>query len=236
VGPLGIYLLFGGKNVKMIFRNSKVLSKDASSQMIFHASGMSKSDSKILASDKSGVGAVPLTETPEEKRIWKRTHEWGISHLANGSSVNMLTLRFMDEFVQQLDREPLGQQFTTRLGDFFKNAMFRASTTSLVGSEIFNLNPDLEDIYWNYEGTFLLMAIGMPRFLYYKGHVARDRMLNASKNWIKAAWKNFDQRDSDSDWEKHFGSAFIRGQAFALQDAGISHDGQAAAMLPLIWA
>jgi hypothetical protein len=130
-----------------------------------------------------------LTETPEENRVWKLAHDSGVAHLETGSSVNSLTLKFIDELIQQFDKEPLGQRSSKRLGEFFKTSMFRASMASLVGSEIFNLNPQIEEIYCKFEGSFFLMALGLPKFLYYKGHAARDRMLNASKKWISAAWK-----------------------------------------------
>jgi hypothetical protein len=236
VGPVGIYLLFGAKNVRMIFRNSKVLSKDSSSLMIFHAAGMSKSDAAVLAHDKSGVSAVPWTDTPEEKRIWKKSHDLGTAHLANGPSVTVLTTRFVREFIELLDEQPNGRQIAVPLFDFLKNVMLQASGTSLVGSEIFRLNPDIIKTYWDYDEAFLLTAIGLPKFLYTKGYAARDRMLEASRKWIKSAWKNFDSRDDNSDWEKNFGSRYIRSQAQALASVGIGEDGQASAMLPIIWA
>lgn len=48
-------------------------------------------------------------------------------------------------------------------------------------------------------------------------------MLAATTKWIKEAWLNFDEKDSETDWEENFGSSFLRGQAFALGEAGISH-------------
>lgn len=166
VGPMGIYLLFGAKNVQMIFKHSKVLSKDAISQIILQANGMGKADRAILDADKSGVGKIPLNNTPEEKRVWKKTHDLGNTHLANGHSVSILTTKFIDEFVKQLDKQPLGRPSITLLYDFVKNAMLIGSLTSLAGPQIIKLNPDFIQTYWDHENGFLLMAIGLPRFLY----------------------------------------------------------------------
>ncbi|KAH9224549.1 cytochrome P450 [Leptodontidium sp. 2 PMI_412] len=236
VGPVGIYILFGDKNIKMIFRNSKKLSKDASSQMLFRNSGMEAHDMAILAHDTSGTGAVPLTDVPEEKRIWKKTHATGNAHLASGPSVNVLTNKFTERFIQELNKEPKDKTLTVPLYEFFRRVMATGSMTSVIGTEMYKLNPDFNDIYWDYDNAFLLMAIGMPKFLYWKGHSARNRMLAATKKWIKSAWKNTDKESAELDWEPHFGSRFIRQLAANLDNVGISEDGQASALLPMIWA
>lgn len=142
VGPIGIYVLFGDKNVKMIFRNSKVLSKDASSQMLFKNSGMGPHDISIIAHDNSGTGAVPLTDVPEEKRIWKKTHTTGTAHLASGPSVNVLTNKFTQCFARELNKEPKDKTKTVPLYNFFRDLMATGSMVSFLGSKLFELNPD----------------------------------------------------------------------------------------------
>lgn len=190
----------------------------------------------ILAHDTSGTGKIPLTDIPEEKRIWKKTHATGNAHLASGPSVTVLTNKFTECFIQELSKEPKGKTLTVPLYAFFKKAMATGSMTSVIGSEMYKLNPDFNETYWNYDDAFLMMAIGMPKFLYWKGHAARNRMLAATKKWIKSAWKNTDRESPQEDWEPHFGSRFIRQLAENMADVGISGDGQASALLPMIWA
>lgn len=108
VGPIGIYILFGDKNLKMIFKNSKVLSKHSSSKLIMKSSGMRAEDQAIFADDESGIGIVPEVPVPDEKRIWKKTHDTGVSHLASGPAVNQLTNGFMKYFSIELNKEPKG--------------------------------------------------------------------------------------------------------------------------------
>ncbi|RDL36937.1 uncharacterized protein BP5553_04370 [Venustampulla echinocandica] len=198
VGPVGIYILFGPKSIKMIFKNSKVLSKEDSSLMIFRGSGMTQEDMQIFEIDKSGPGRHQFVEVSEERRVWKRTHDLRGTHLANGHLVNALTCKFIGEFISELGKLPIGQAKTSSLYDFFKKARFVASEKSLVGTEIFRLNLDLVETYLDYDDSFLLMAIGLPEILYWKGHAARDRMLNAAKKWIKSASQNFDGKNVDA--------------------------------------
>ncbi|PVH88775.1 cytochrome P450 [Cadophora sp. DSE1049] len=236
VGPVDIYILFGDKNIRMIFRNSKVLSKDASSQMLFRNSGMDPRDQKIMAYDTSGTGTVPLTDIPEEKRIWKMSHATGVAHLASGPAVTVLTNKFTECFIQELNKEPKDKTMTVPLYDYFRGVMATGSMISIIGPEMYKLTPDFNKIYWDYDNAFLLMAIGMPKFLYWKGHAARNRMLAATKLWLKSAWKNTDEKSADKDWEPHFGSRFIRQLAENMDSVGLSQDGQASAFLPMIWA
>lgn len=220
----------------MIFKNSKVLTKEPSTQMIFKNSGMPQDDRNIFARDKSGVGPTSLADTPEDQRIWKRTHDIGHHHLASGRMVTILTKKFMDCFAEELNKVPKDETSTIPLYDFFKNVMFKASMMATVGPEISRLNPDLNKTYWDFDESFLLIVIGLPKFLYRKGHSARNRMLSATTKWIKSAHRNFDEKDKESDWEKCFGSRFVREEMMAMAHVGISEEGQAASMMSMIWA
>jgi hypothetical protein len=235
-GPLNIYVLFGPKNIKTIFKNSKVLDKGASTMMIFRNLGMSQEDMDVLNKDDSGLAAQPLSEVSAENRVWKNTHDLGAKYLLNGHCVNMLTNMFVKQFLKELDKEPANQSFTAFLYDYFRKAMFVASTKSLVGTEIFPLCPDLVSNYWEFDDGFLQVAVGLPRLLFPKQYAASERMLDCCRKWINHAWDNFDQRNADTDWEENFGSSYSRKMVHVLADSGLSKDGQAIAMLPILWA
>lgn len=236
LGPLNIYIVFGSKNMKTVFKNSKSLSKDASTLMIFRNSSMSEQDLAIFQDDQSGYGTQSLTNAPNETRVWKRTHDLGATALSSGPSVNILTSRFIEEFVTELDLEPLNEPTTTPLYDFLKKKMFVASTISLVGTEIFSLNPGFVKTYWEFDDAFLMIALGLPKFLASKQNAALDRMLKATNKWIDSAYNNLDPNDEKSDWEKNFGSKYMRKTAQELEIAGMTREGQAIALLPVIWA
>ena len=114
--------------------------------------------------------------------------------------------------------------------------MFTASAIAFIGSRVFELNPDFVKTYWDYDDAFLILALGLPRLAYPKGYSARDKMLEAMKKWVKSVNAHFDEeKDGDVDWDEHFGSKFIRKQTQTLAGAGISQDGQAAAIMSLVW-
>jgi hypothetical protein len=108
VRPIGIYLLFGDKNVKMIFKHSKVLSKKESTMAIFRNTGMPAGDMNVFSKDTSGW--YPNPDIPDEKRIWKQTHDIGTVHLSGGIPVTILTNKFIEHFTIELDKEPLNHK------------------------------------------------------------------------------------------------------------------------------
>lgn len=236
VGPIGIYILFGEKNLKMIFKNSKILSKDSGSKMVMKSSGMKPEDVDVFSRDTSGIGIVPKGDVPPEQRVWKATHDTGVRLLATGPSVNKLTSHFMLSFTKGLNKEPRDHSFTVPLWNYVKKTMFVASTTALAGEEIFRVNPDLVKTYWDFDESFLLIAIGLPKLIYPKGRLRRDRMLEATVRWVESAYENFDERDKDKDWEPMFGSAYMRNMFSDMRNHGVSKHGLASAIVSILWA
>ncbi|GJC87677.1 cholesterol 7-alpha-monooxygenase [Colletotrichum liriopes] len=76
---------------------------------------------------------------------------------------------------------------------------------------------------------------GMPRFMCRDGWAARDRTLEATKDWLAAATAA-DPADKDLDWDENFGHRLVRERNAALVDYGISFEGRAAMHMGLIWA
>lgn len=61
-------------------------------------------------------------------------------------------------------------------------------------------------------------------------------MISATKKWLDSACEKFDAKDTEKEWEPHFGSRFIRSLISDMESVGISRDGQVASLLPMIWA
>jgi hypothetical protein len=235
-GPISIYVLFGPKNIKMIFKNSKTLSKVEATLMILRNTGMAKKDMEIFDSDKSGLSTQPSDKLAAGNRVMKLTHDLGTKYLSNGHCVSMLTTTFVNHFVDELDKTPFDYEFTTSLHDHFKKAMFVGSTKSLIGTKIFDLCPDLVNHYWEFDDGFLRVAVGLPKILFSKQYASAERMQEYCKSWVNHAWDNLDPENKEADWEENFGSSFSRNMVKVLAESGISRDGQAVSMLPIIWA
>jgi hypothetical protein len=87
-----------------MFKSSKILNKEGPPGMAFRGGGdMPKEDLDLLFRDKSGMGAIPFIEIAEEKRIWKNAHDLAAVYLAAGRPASLLMMKFMKEFVCQLD-------------------------------------------------------------------------------------------------------------------------------------
>lgn len=82
--------------------------------------------SRVFTSDTSGIGIVPQNPVPEEKRIWRKTQETGVTPLASGPSINQLKNGLMTRFVKESSKEPVGHTFTVLMWDYVKKAMFVA--------------------------------------------------------------------------------------------------------------
>ncbi|KAF4634917.1 hypothetical protein G7Y89_g3177 [Cudoniella acicularis] len=152
IGPVSIYMIFGIRNMNTFFKAKKLFKKDN------------------LTFDKSGLGLKPRTDVPQEKRLWKNTHDIGVTLLGHDKAINALTSEFIEKFTRELDGIVIDPNTAVPLHDFFKEFMFTASSEALLN------------------------------------------------------------------WDEFYGSKYTRVTVKTLADGGISRDGQAATMLPVIWA
>ena len=80
-----------------------------------------------------------------------------------------------------LNQEPKGQWTTVPISNVLQSVMFKVSTVALMGSRIMDLNPEFINVYWDYDGAFLL---GLPNPLYPEGGSASDKFLAVVRSYI----------------------------------------------------
>ncbi|KAF5562993.1 cytochrome P450 monooxygenase 3A7 [Fusarium phyllophilum] len=240
LGNVHAYLIHGTRNVQQVFRCSKELTfEEFALRVAQKVKRLPAKDAALVAKDISGSSRLPLTETREEDRIWRKFHEIYESHLIGANAVSALTELFIDTMIDELST--VGTQGPVEIGidEFMKHHMFRASTIALAGRKVFEIDPNFADVFWDYDEDFMSLLYGIPKFLCRKGSNARDKCLETVKGYLDQGWQNLDWRDchkQNPDWEPNFGSKLVREREVAMEKYGIGLDGRASFQMGLIWS
>ena len=237
LGPIRMYLVLGSDNIQTVFRHSNQLSFEFMQIRVAEkVKGLPASDAQRLGLDQSSSGSVPLTNTTENGRIWHKLHAIYLKNLTERKAVDFLTNKFVLEFSKQLQSVPWSSE-TMGIYEFLRKYQFNASTTALVGPRILEFSPKFAGNFWDYDAAFMTLMQGMPKFMCRQGWAARDRCLEATKEWLASASKRANiASDDDPEWDEDFGHRLLRERNTALVDYGISFEGRAALQMGLIWA
>ncbi|KAF5983168.1 cytochrome P450 monooxygenase [Fusarium bulbicola] len=240
LGNVHAYLIHGTRNVQQVFRCSKELTfEEFALRVAQKVKRLPAKDAALVAKDTSGSSRLPLTETREENRIWRKFHEIYESHLIGANAVSALTELFIDTMIDELSAVTTQGPIEIGIDEFMKHHMFRASTIALAGRKVFDIDPNFADVFWDYDEDFMALLYGIPKFLCRKGSNARDKCLETVKSYLDQGWQNLDWRachEQNPDWEPNFGSKLVREREVAMEKYGIGLDGRASFQMGLIWS
>ncbi|KAG4267187.1 hypothetical protein FPRO04_04799 [Fusarium proliferatum] len=240
LGNVHAYLIHGTRNVQQVFRCSKELTfEEFALRVAQKVKRLPAKDAALVAKDISGSSRLPLTETREEDRIWRKFHEIYESHLIGANAVSALTELFIDTMIDELSTVGTRGPIEIGIDEFMKHHMFRASTIALAGRKVFDIDPNFAGVFWNYDEDFMSLLYGIPKFLCRKGSNARDKCLETVKGYLDQGWQNLDWRachEKNPDWEPNFGSKLVREREVAMEKYGIGLDGRASFQMGLIWS
>jgi hypothetical protein len=196
-------------------------------------------DAASVGLDKSGSATKPLTDCTEESRIWRKFHHIYEKNLIDNKMVHSLSDRFINEFQTQIAQVATDEWTTIGIDSLLRHIMFQASTRTLAGQRVFEIDPHFEEHFWKYDNSFMSLLYGFPRFLCREGWDARDRTLETVKQYLEKAWNYTDWKschNDDPDWERNFGSKLVRKREEAMERYGISLQGRASFEMGLIWS
>lgn len=232
IGPMYSYFITGASNVQTLYRNSKAQSMDALVLKVYrNCFGVPKADLVAFEEDTSGHGIVPLTNVPEEKRIWKHIHEPQGKTLQSADQMKVLSTVFTREFLAVAD-EKLPEEETILLWKFFRNKMTTASSMALLGSNVYKQSPQTTEDFWAWFVSFLSFFIGFPRFLIPNSWDARSRLNESFAKHLRSVEERYDSiQVADPDWDPDLGSRMNRLRDKASRDDGVSIEGRGALML-----
>lgn len=196
--------------------------------------------------DDSGVGLQPRKGS--KVRPEHRAHLWGVhtpkTFLA-GQHLIALNERFLLNLQKQLDTERIQEQWVEYpdLYRFVQSAMGRASTETVMGSKLLELNPNVLDDFYAYDSNLIKLMFGWPRWLAPRVYEIRDRIRAAMKTWHAEASKEapLDADDAkigpeDPEHDLYYGSKLIRAQRAAMMKMGLSADDAASMNVSLLFA
>lgn len=234
------YLIHGTRSVQHVFRCSKELTFEEFALRVAHkVKRLPEKDVALVSKDVSGSARVPLIETPEEDRIWRKFHELYEHHLIGSTAVSGLTELFVGLMNNELDTVCLDRPIEVGIDEFMRKHMFRASTIALAGHGVFDVDPNFADVFWEYDVDFMPLLYGLPKILCRKGWNARDKCLETVKTYLGQAWQNIDWRaaeETNPEWEPNFGSRLVREREAAMEKYGLGLDGRASFQMGLIWS
>ena len=196
-------------------------------------------NSDVVASTKGVWGDKDGKETMmmmEGKRYWAGMHEVLHRYLTRSSETHVLGVNYQRFFDQRLagafpsyssSRGVEGKErkkgFQVGILDFLKKEMGIAATTAFNGRRILEMNPNLLDLLWDFEGIAARLVWGLPRWLN-RGPVGkRDRFNAAVRRYLEEVMPEMERvRGEDRDWEPVFGSRFVRELVFWGMEAGLA--------------
>ncbi|KAG9235358.1 cytochrome P450 [Amylocarpus encephaloides] len=210
LGPMFVYFVAGAKNIQTIFRNSKSLTTRTLVLRIYgNVIGVPRGDMKIFEYDDSESMTTPLTQIPEEKRIWQHRHHAIVHSLKNTEALNILTRVFTREIMELANQQHLGEWQTGP----------------------FKQNPDLAKDFWEFMRGFMVLFFGIPRLIAPKPYAARDRLIQACTKHLRDIESRYDGIiAANAEWDEDLGSRVNRDLDKVMKDVGISPEGRGAMM------
>ncbi|KAF9873180.1 hypothetical protein CkaCkLH20_09343 [Colletotrichum karsti] len=200
----------GASNIQAIFRQPSSLSFEFMQLRIAEkVKGLPARDAALLGLDDSGAGTLNQSKTgvTGNGRIWHILHGIYIKKLTEKSAADCLTAKFVYEFSEQLktcpqsnSKQSNSKETVMGLYDFLQTYQFAASTITLVGPKILQHSSDIAKTFWEYDAAFMTLMQGLPRLVCRKGWAARDRTLEATKEWLAAA-SAAPTVEKDVDWD-----------------------------------
>jgi hypothetical protein len=241
-----ISILNGATSIATLFKSSRYLSSEKwLVQVLVNAFGVDAADAPFYLADDTGIGSQPEPHSsnvlPEHRifyLVYKSVHD-GLSgarleemqrQLVRNLTFNLLTLDV--DYDKWTDIPDL-------YGSLIRKLCFTASTTSLCGSRIFEVIPNLEADFWDFDGHLPSLFREMPSVLVPAAYKARDKMKANLQKWHEFAHEHFDvSRDhtDKEDWEEYFGSKLMRTRHTFFRGMPLSKSTIAADDLGLLWA
>ncbi|KAG9229137.1 cytochrome P450 [Amylocarpus encephaloides] len=243
IGNRKIVAISGPESMQSLFRSSKDLTTAPSVIMVLENSfAVPKSIRALYERDNTGLFGTPIAGSnpiPQKDRYWYIGHK--IFHCGlQGQALEGLASRFMENLEEGLKELDIGEDWVPMddLYELVRQAVFKASTTSLFGPHLFRLNPDLGKIFWEFDDNIVNLFKGVPRWLIPKSYRVRDQFVQAIRKWHDYAEGNINlEEDSSVPWEEYYGAKVMRDRARELSAIdGMSAEGLAGEDAGMLWA
>jgi hypothetical protein len=241
LGPEKSYTALSAAAVEAMFQSTKYISSDRFVRMIIHhgfevpLDDVNKILKKHPRTPGTGQDSIKGKAMFPQDPIFQK-------YLISQDAVNVLTTKFIDVFKGALEDDmsvpAKGEMTTVDLFAWLRGRMFIGTTTSIFGSYILDVYPNLGDDFFTFDAGFLKIVYGTPKFLAGDVYAALKRCLRGTEHWLNEALPKLEgQLDPNEgpDWEPYLGCRLMRARQKLFDAAGLSMKAKASLAVGLLF-
>ena len=241
LGPEKSYIALSAAAVEAMFQSTKYISSDKFVRMILlHGLNMPLEDvNKILRKHPKNPGAGQ--NSIKAKAMYPQDSLFQ-KYLISQDAVNALTTKFTEVFGDALENDTAiptkGEMATIDLFTWLKGRMFIGTTTSIFGSYILEVYPNIGDDFFAFDSGFLKIVYGTPKFLAGDVYAALKRLLKGTERWLNEALPKFDEQldpTKGPEWEPYLGCRLQKGRHKLFDEAELSMKAKASMEVGLLF-
>jgi hypothetical protein len=241
LGPEKSYIALSAAAVEAMFQSTKYISSEKFVRMIMQY-GLNtplEDVNKILRKHPKNAGAGQ--DSIKAKAMYSQDPLFQ-KYLFSQDAVNALTTKFIEVFKDALENDTAiptkGEMVTIDLFTWLKGRMFIGTTTSIFGSYILEVYPNIGDDFFAFDSGFLKIVYGTPKFLAGDVYAALKRLLKGTERWLNEALPKLDgQLDpiNGPEWEPYLGCRLEKARQNSFDEAGLSMKAKASQEVGLLF-
>lgn len=208
--------------------------------MAIGVSGADKNDLEIVERGSQTIN--PPLPNPENQHFIHNLHQMTPQYLT-GKPLDKLTNLFVETLCEDIDarfppNDPKSYDWETLdLCEFVKTTWAHASITSLFGTNIYRIWPEIQKWLWDFDEHFPSLMTKMPRFVLPQAWALRDEGWEKCAQWEREARaaEATGEFGEDPEWDPYWGMKFVRLRAHYIKDSGMSDKVRAGNQMVFIW-
>ena len=237
LGPEKSYIALSAAAVEAMFQSTRYISSDRFVRMIIqHGFSMPLEDvNKILKKyPKTSEDTIKAKPMYSQDPILQK-------YLLGQDAVNSLTTKFVEVFKAALENDttiPAKGEVTIDLFEWVRAHTFTGTTTTIFGSYILELYPDIGKDFFAFDLGFLKLVYGTPKFLAGDVYTALRRVLNGMEQWLSKALPKLDHQldpNEGPDWEPYLGCRLMKARQKLFNEADLSIKAKASQEVGLLF-
>lgn len=216
-------MIMGGEHITMIYNRASIsyilkdrkLGRDNFDVMVAKY-GLNLSNGEVEKYYQHGIPAKPGEVHPR-----KQEELLNLEYLLKTDKVNELTAQFAKSMQKDLAEKFRDGPGEVDIFSWLRSLMFKASTTALWGEKVFDVIPDFERYFFQFDSDMLSFFFRFPRWMIPEAYSNRDRILEKLKRWHEAAEQELGSDIADPTtiaWEPILGARITRARHLSYRD------------------
>lgn len=231
-------VVFNVPSTQYILQDRKMGREVFNEQVVMQGLGLSQSEADKFYEHKKALSAPHKGETRAQDLAYVEQEKMNLEYLLKADRVNELTGQFAKTLQYDIANEFLDGPGQVNMYSWLRRLMFTASTTSLMGSKILEVIPDLEQHFFTFDADMLSLFFGLPKFLIPKKYANRDVSLDQLMRWYTTVEEEIGTQIPDPNtipWEPYYGSRITRARHVFYRKKGLSPKSKAGLDLGMLF-